>query len=194
MNRFTPFFAIAAVAASLGAAAEIEGDTYTIDGRHTFPQYEVVHFGTSLQRGRFDKTEGKLVYDSSAHKGSVELSIDTASVNSGVAKLDEHLRGPDFFNVEKFPRMTFKSDDWTFQGDVLKQVNGQITILGVTRPVTFDVGFFHCGINPLVLHTVCGADLSAHIKRSEFGMKTYIPAISDDVLLRVNVEAIADRK
>ncbi len=193
MNRITTLFAIAATAASFSAAA-VDGDPFTIDGRHTFPQYEVTHFGTSLQRGRFDKTEGKLVYDASAHKGSVEISIDTASVNSGVAKLDDHLRSAEFFNAEKFPKMTFKGEDWVFQGDVLKQVNGQITILGVTKPVTFDVLFFHCGVNPMLLHTVCGADLSTHIKRSDFGMKAYIPAISDDVLLRVNVEAIADKK
>ena len=81
MKRIATLSGLAALAASLGAAA-IEGDTYTIDPNHTFPQYEVVHFGTSLQRGRFDKTEGKIVYDSAAHKGSVEVTIDTASVNA----------------------------------------------------------------------------------------------------------------
>jgi len=194
MKRITVLSAVAAFAASFGAAAAIDGDTYTIDGRHTFPQYEVVHFGTSLQRGRFDKTEGTLVYDAPAHKGSVEIAIDTASVNTGVAKLDENLRGPDFFNAGKFPKMTFKSDDWVFEGDTLKKVNGNLTILGVTRPVSFDVGLFHCGVNPMMLRTVCGADLSTHIKRSDFGMKYGIGPVSDDVLLRVNVEAIADKK
>jgi polyisoprenoid-binding protein YceI len=196
MNRIAKLSAVAAVAASFSAsAAAIEGDTFTIDGRHTFPQYEVVHFGTSLQRGRFDKTEGKMVYDASEHKGSVEISIDTASVNTGVDKLDEHLRGPEFFNVAKFPKMTFKSDDWVFQGDTLKKVTGDLTILGVTQRVSFDVGFFHCGVNPMLMHTVCGADLSTHIKRSEFGMTKYVGGpVSDDVLLRVNVEAVADKK
>jgi len=186
---------ILALGAPLGAAADDDNrDTYTIDGRHTFPQYEVTHFGTSKQRGRFDKTEGKLVFDASAHKGSVEVTIDTASVSSGLAKLDEHLRSDEFFNVAKYPKMTFKSTDFVFEGDTPKKVNGELTLLGVAKPVTFDVDFFHCGVNPMLLRTVCGADLIAHIKRSEFGMKYLVGPVSDDVLLRVNVEAINDRK
>jgi len=182
----------AAVAASFGVRADM--DSYTIDARHTFPQYEVTHFGTSKQRGRFDKTDGKLMFDSAEHRGSVEVNIDTASVSSGLAKLDEHLRGEDFFNVAKFPKMTFKSSDFVFEGDTLKKANGELTLLGVTKPVTFDVQFFHCGVNLLIMHTVCGADMLAHIKRSEFGMTYGTSAVSDDVLLRVNVEAIADKK
>ena len=193
MKRIATLSAIAAITASFSAAA-IDGDTYTIDPNHTFPQYEVLHFGTSLQRGRFDKTEGKIVYDSAAHKGSVEVTIDTASVNTGMGKLDQHLRGEEFLNVAKFPKMTFKADNWVFEGDAPKKVNGEITIVGVTKPVSFDVGLFHCGVNPMLLRTVCGADLSAHIKRSDFGIKYGLPAVADDVLLRVNVEAIADKK
>ena len=194
MTRTLILSALLAVGASQAALADDDRDTYTIDGRHTFPQYEVTHFGTSKQRGRFDKTEGRLVFDAQAHKGSVEVSIDTASVSSGLAKLDEHLRGPEFFNAEKFPKMTFKSGDFVFEGDALRKVNGELTLLGVTRPVAFDVDFFHCGVNPMLLRTVCGADLTTHIKRSDFGMKYLVGPVSDDVLLRVNVEAIADRK
>ncbi|HEY2630246.1 MAG TPA: YceI family protein [Usitatibacter sp.] len=194
MKRIAILPAILALAASLAAFADDDRDTYKIDPNHTFPQYEVVHFGTSLQRGRFDKTSGKLVYDSFAHKGSVEVTIETGSVNSGVAKLDEHLKGEEFLNVAKFPTMTFKSSDFVFEGDKLKKVNGELTLLGVTKPVTFDAAFFHCGINPMLLRTVCGADLVAHIKRNDFGMKAFLGPVSDDVLLRVNVEAIADKK
>jgi polyisoprenoid-binding protein YceI len=194
MKRIAIPFTILALGASVAAFADDDRDTYTIDSRHTFPQYEVIHFGTSLQRGRFDKTEGKLTFDASDKKGSVEVSIDTASVNTGVAKLDDHLKGADFFNVEKFPKMTFKSSDFVFDGATLKKVNGDLTLLGVTKPVSFDVGFFHCGVNPMMMRTVCGADLSTHIKRSDFGMKYIVGPVSDDVLLRVNVEAINDRK
>jgi len=181
-------------AASQGVLADDDKDTYTIDARHTFPQYEVTHFGTSKQRGRFDKTEGKLTFDAQAHKGSVEVTIQTASVSSGLDKLDEHLKGADFFNVAQFPKMTFKSDNFVFEGDTPKKVNGELTLLGVTRPVSFDVDFFHCGVNPMLLRTVCGADLRATIKRSDFGMKALVGPVSDDVLLRVNVEAINDKK
>ena len=194
MNRTVILSGLLAIAASQAALADDDRDTYTIDARHTFPQYEVTHFGTSKQRGRFDKTEGKLVFDAQAHKGSVEVSIDTASVSSGLAKLDEHLRSEEFFNAAKFPKMTFKSTEFVFEGDTPRKVTGDFTLLGVTRPVTFDVDFFHCGVNPMLLRTVCGADLSTHIKRSEFGMKYLLGPVSDDVLLRVNVEAINDRK
>ncbi|HLX22210.1 MAG TPA: YceI family protein [Usitatibacter sp.] len=183
-----------AMGASFAALADDDRDTFTIDSRHTFPQYEVTHFGTSKQRGRFDKTEGKLVFDETAHKGSVEVTIDTASVSSGLAKLDEHLKGPDFFNVQQFPKMTFKSTEFVFDGNMPKKVNGNLTLLGVSRPVTLNVDFFHCGVNPMLLRTVCGADLSTHINRSEFGMKSLVGPVSDDVLLRINVEAINDKK
>ncbi len=194
MKRITLLPLAFAMGASLAALADDDRDTYTIDSRHTFPQYEVTHFGTSKQRGRFDKTEGKLVFDGSERKGSVEVTIDTGSVSSGLAKLDEHLKGADFFNVEKFPKMTFKSTEFVFDGNTPKKVNGNLTLLGVTRPVTLDVDFFHCGVNPMLLHTVCGADLTTHIKRSEFGMTSLVGPVSDDVLLRINVEAINDRK
>jgi polyisoprenoid-binding protein YceI len=193
MNRIATLSVFVTLAASMGAFAD-DGDPYTIDPRHTFPQYEVVHMGNSLQRGRFDKTEGKLVYDSTAHKGSVEIAIDTASVSSGVPKLDEHLRGEDWLNAAAFPKMTFKSSDFVFDGDKLKQVNGELTLRGVTRPVTLDADFFHCAVNLLIMRTVCGADFTARIKRSDFGLKSILNLVSDEVLLRVNVEAIADKK
>lgn len=181
------------LAAGFALAAHADPATYNIDPNHTFPQYELNHMGFSLQRGRFDKTQGTIVLDLDAHKGSVDVTIDTASVNSGVPKLDEHLKGEDFFDVKKFPQMTFKSNDLVFEGDVLKQAKGDLTIKGVTRPVTFDLDFFKCGNSLIALRKVCGADLSAHIKRSEFNMGYGVPMVGNDVLLRVNVEAIGPR-
>ena len=168
-------------------------DTYNVDPQHTFPMYEVVHFGYSIQRGRFEKTSGTLVLDLDAKKGEGEITIETASVSSGVPKLDQHLRGEDFFNSAKFPKMTFKADQLTFDGDRLRKVEGELTLLGVTRPVSFDVAFFHCAVNPFFGRPVCGADLVGKIRRSEFGMKYGIPMVSDEVTLRVNVEAMRDR-
>ncbi|HST02696.1 MAG TPA: YceI family protein, partial [Usitatibacter sp.] len=181
------------LAASIALAASAEPLTYNIDPRHTFPQYEIGHMGFSLQRGRFDKTQGTIVLDLEAHRGAVEVTIDTGSVDSGEPKLDQNLKGADFFDAAQFPQMTFKSSDLAFEGDVLKRVNGQLTIKGVTKPVTFDVGFFKCGNSVMALRKVCGADLSARIKRSDFGVSYGLPMVADDVLLRVNVEAIGPR-
>ena len=181
------------LAASIALAASAEPLTYNIDPRHTFPQYEIGHMGFSLQRGRFDKTQGTIVLDLDTHKGTVEVTIDAASVDSGEPKLDEHLKGADFFDVKDFPQMTFRSSDLAFEGEALKKVNGQLTIKGVTKPVTFDVGYFKCGNSLVALRKVCGADLSARIKRSDFGVSYGIPMVADDVLLRVNVEAIGPR-
>ena len=183
--------AFAAALTALPAAAELE--TYTVDPRHTFPTYEVGHYGYSLQRGRFNKTSGKITLDPEAKKGSAEIVIDTASVSSGLAALEERLRGEDFFNSAKFPQMTFKSNNLAFEGDRVRQANGELTISGVTRPVTFDVTFFNCAINAANKRKTCGADMTATIKRSEFGMKYGLPGLTDDVLLRVNVEAIKDQ-
>lgn len=181
------------LAASIAVAASAEPLTYNIDPRHTFPQYEIGHMGFSLQRGRFDKTQGTIVLDLDAHKGSVEAATDTSSVDSGEPKLDEHLKGADFFDAKNFPQMTFKASDLAFEGEALKKVSGQLTIKGVTKPVTFDVGYFKCGNSLVALRKVCGADLSARIHRSDFGMGYGVPMVADEVLLRVNVEAIGPR-
>ena len=176
--------------AALPALAEVE--TYTIDSRHTFPTYEINHLTFSLQRGRFDKTQGKIRLDTAAGTGSVDVSIDTASVSSGVPKLDEHLRGSDFFDSANFPQMTFKSTDLVFDGERVRQARGTLTLLGVSKPVTFEITQFKCGSYPMTLRKACGADMTATIRRSDFGMKYGLPGVGDEVLLRVNVEAQKD--
>jgi polyisoprenoid-binding protein YceI len=183
--------AIAALLAAIPAAAETE--TFTVDPRHTFPTYEVGHSGYSFQRGRFNKTSGRITLDTAAKTGSAEITIDTASVSTGVEKLEEHLRSEDFFNAAKNPTLTFKSTSFTFDGDKPRKSSGELTMAGVTRPVTFEVTYFNCGIHPMTKRKICGADMSATVKRSDFGMKYGLPALSDDVLLRVNVEAIKDQ-
>ena len=188
MKRIT--LAATLAAAALPALAEVE--TYNIDPQHTFPAYEVGHFGYSFQRGRFNKTQGKITLDTAAKSGSAEVTIDTASVSSGVAKLDEHLRTPDFFNAERYPQIVFKSTDLTFDGDRVKQARGTLSINGITRPVTLEVTHFKCGVNPMLMRKVCGADMTTTIKRSDFEMKYGIPMLADEVVLRINVEAIKD--
>ena len=182
--------AIAAALAALPALAEVE--TYNIDPSHTFPAYEIGHFGYSFQRGRFNKTQGKITIDTAARTGSAEVTIDAASVSSGVEKLDENLRTPDFFNAERYPKIVFKSMDFTFDGDRVKQARGMLSMNGITKPVTLEVTHFKCAVNPMLMRKVCGADMSATIKRSDFEMKYGLPMLADDVVLRINVEAIKD--
>jgi polyisoprenoid-binding protein YceI len=190
MQRIVLPAAFAAMLTALPAAAEPE--SFTIDPNHTFPAYEVGHLGYSFQRGRFNKTAGKITLDAAAKKGSADITIDTASVSTGVGKLEEHLRSEDFFNSAKYPQMTFKSSRFDFEGDKVKAAAGDLTIAGVTQPVAFKVDHFFCGPHPMTKKKICGADLNTTIKRSDFGMKYGIPALADDVLLRINVEAIKD--
>ena len=190
MNRIAFTAAFAALLTALPAAAEPE--SYTVDPNHTFPAFEIGHFGYSFQRGRFNKTSGKITLDTTAKKGSVEIAIDTASVSTGHEKLEQHLRSDEFFNVAAFPQMTFRSNDFAFDGDKVAAARGELTLLGVTRPVTLKVGYFNCAMHPMMKKKVCGADLTATVKRSDFGMTKFLPALADDVLLRVNIEAIKD--
>lgn len=182
---------IAALGAALGAPA-LAADSYTIDPRHTFPSYEISHFGWSTQRGRFEKVSGKVTLDRAARHGTVEVSIDVASVSTGVDKLDEHLRSEDFFNAAQHPVMIFKSRRVNFAGDKPASVDGDFTLLGVTRPLTLTINSFHCAPNPFAKKEACGADAVATIKRSEFGMTAYLPGLGDEVKLVINVEALKD--
>lgn len=167
-------------------------ETYTIDPQHTFPSFEINHFGYSLQRGRFDKTTGTITVDPAARKGSVNVVIDAGSVNTGVPKLEEHLRAEDFFNVAKHPTITFRSTGMTFEGDKVKSVAGDLTMVGVTRPVTLAGEMFQCAPNPMIKKKACGGEFVARVKRSDWGMKYALPGLADDVVLRINVEAIKD--
>lgn len=191
MERPVKTFLCAAVAALATLSAAAQTETYTIDSSHTFPMYEINHFGFSVQRGRFNRTTGKIQLDLAAHRGSAEVAIDTRSVSTGVEKLDEHLQTEDFFDSAKYPQMTFRSDQLAFDGDNLVSATGDLTIHGVTRPVTFKVNWFHCGMHAIAKKKACGVDLEARIKRSDFGIKFGLPGLGDDVLLRVSTEAIA---
>ena len=182
----------AALAAAVATAPAVAAETYSLDVRHTFPSFEVMHLGYSLQRGRFNKTSGKVTIDPAAKKGTADIAIDAASVDTGLDKLEEHLRGEDFFNVAKHPTITFKGDKFAFEGDKVKSVAGYLTILGVTKPVTLAANYFNCALHPMAKKKACGGEFVATIKRSEFGMKYAVPAVADDVTLRIQVEAFKD--
>jgi polyisoprenoid-binding protein YceI len=189
MNRLA---LAAALAAALATSPAFAAESYSLDVRHTFPSFEVNHLGFSIQRGRFNKTAGKITLDTAAKKGTADITIDAASVDTGLDKLEEHMRGEDFFNVAKYPTITFKSDKFTFEGDKVKAVSGNLTMLGVTKPVTLTAAYFNCADHPMAKKKACGGDFVTTVKRSEFGMKYALPAVADDVTLRIQVEAFKD--
>lgn len=181
-------FATLALASSFAVTA-VAADNYTIDPNHTFPVFEVNHLGYSTQHGRFNKTSGKITLDMAAKKGSVDLTIETTSLDMGFPMWDEHLSAEGFFNTAKFPTMTFKSNKLVFKDGKVVAAEGDFTMLGVTKPLTVTVNNFVCGENPMNKKAMCGANIGGTIKRSEFGMTKYVPAISDDIKIHVPVEA-----
>lgn len=180
-----------AIAALLGAIAcnAAAADTYELDPTHTFPYFELEHLGLSKFTGRFDKTSGTATLDLAKKTGSVEVKIEVDSISTGVDKLDEHLQKDDFFDAKKFPTITFKSTAFKFDGDKLDEVKGELTIHGVTKPVTLEVEHFACKEHPMKKVPACGINLEGTIKRSEFGISTYVPMVGDEVKLRIEAEA-----
>jgi polyisoprenoid-binding protein YceI len=190
MHRFAPLLLAGALAAALATGAQ--ADTYKIDPSHTLPMFEVNHLGFSLQRGRFDKASGKITLDMAAQKGSVDVSIDTDSVDTGWPKRDKHLKSPDFFDVEHYPTMTYTSGKLEFRQGVPVAAEGTLTLRGVSKPVRLEITRFRCGLNPMVKKQECGAEVSAEIKRSDFGMTAYLPAVGDEIHIMIPVEALED--
>lgn len=181
-------FATLALAGSFAVTA-VAADTYTIDPNHTFPVFEVNHLGYSVQHGRFNKTSGNITLDMAAKKGSVDLTIETTSLDMGFPLWDEHMSADGFFNTAKFPTMTFKSNKLVFKDGKVVAAEGDFTMLGVTKPLTVIVNGFVCGDHPMNKKAMCGANIGGTIKRSDFGMTKYVPAISDEVKIHVPVEA-----
>jgi polyisoprenoid-binding protein YceI len=181
----------AAAAAAFAGTAPAHAATYAIDPTHTFVTFEVVHFGTSTTRGRFDRKSGSVEFDRAARTGKVDITIDMASINTGVGPFNEHLRSKDFFETAAHPTAHFVADRMTFQGDKVSEVAGTLTMLGKTVPVTLKASNFNCYDNPLLKREVCGGDFAATIKRSQWGMNWGLEmGIPDDVRLVVQVEAI----
>jgi polyisoprenoid-binding protein YceI len=167
-------------------------DSYTIDPTHTWPMFEINHLGYSTQRGRFNKSSGKITLDMANKTGSVDITIETDSLDMGFAKWDEHMKGFEFFNVAQYPTIHFTSDKLVFDGDKVVAAEGKFTLLGTTRPLTLKVDNFHCAPFPLTRKMHCGADISATISRTQFGMAQFVPMVSDEVKLISPVEANKD--
>jgi polyisoprenoid-binding protein YceI len=184
--------ALVVALASLSAAAFAAPETFNLDPTHTFPRFEYSHFGYSNQQHRFDKTSGKIVLDRAAKTGSVDVTIDAKSVNTGFALFNGHIQGEDYFSTEKFPTITFKSTAVKFDGDKPVAVEGNLTIKGVTKPVTLTVTSFHSMPHPMLKKDAIGANAVTKIKRSEFNMGKNVPYVGDEITLTIAVEAIKE--
>jgi polyisoprenoid-binding protein YceI len=183
---------LVAACAAVASAAHAAPASYTLDPDHTIPRFEIMHNGFSNHIGMFMKSSGKATLDPVAGTGSVVVAIETASFLSGHAFMEKVVKGPDFFDVERFPAMTFRSSRFEFRDGKPSFVEGDLTILGATRPVKLVFTHFACGQHPRSKKDQCGGNLVTTIKRSDFGMKAFIPAIGDDVRLLIQVEAFKD--
>lgn len=165
-------------------------ETFVLDANHTKPRFEYNHFGYSNQESRFDNVSGTVTIDRAAKTGSVDVSIDAKSVSTGSSVFNGHIQGEDFFNTEKYPTISYKSDKLKFDGDKLVAVEGNLTIKGITKPVTLALSSFMCMPHPMAKKEACGANATAHIKRSDFNMGKHVPYVSDDVTLTIPVESL----
>ena len=188
MNRLALFTAIATLSTSAIAAPE----TYIIDNKHTFPSFSYSHFGYSIQTSRFNKTTGKVVLDEAAKTGSVDVTIDMKSVDTGSALFDEHIQAADFLDTANHPTATFKSTSVRFEGDKPASVDGDLTIKGVTRPVTLKITSFHRMPHPMLKKDAIGANATATIRRTEFNAGKYAPSVGDEVIISIAIEAIEE--
>ena len=176
------------VAATL---ANAQPATYAIDPTHTFVTYEIGHFATSTNRGRFDKKEGTVQLDKAARTGKVEITFEIASVNTGVGPMNTHLQSDDFFSAAKFPTAKFVSDQFKFSGDKVTEVMGQLTMKGKTAPATLKANNFNCYDSPILKREVCGGDFEAVIDRTQWGIDYGLAyGFSKNVKLVIQVEAV----
>lgn len=182
----------AAFAAFFAGSALAAPQTYVVDSNHTFPRFSYNHMGLSKQILRFDKTSGKVVLDKDAKEAVVDVTIDMKSINTGFALFDQHIQGEDFLDTEKFPTATFKSTKVVFDGDKPVSIEGDLTIKGVTKPVTLTVTSFFNGPHPMLKKDAIGANATAVISRTAFNAGKYAPGVSDEVTLDIALEAVVE--
>ena len=175
----------------LSAAAHAESATYALDPTHTFASFEIGHFGTSTNKGRFDKKEGTVQLDRAAKTGKLEVTIDTTSINSGTPAFDKHLQSADLFDAAKYPTIKFVSDKFVFNGDKVAEIVGNLTLLGVTKPVTLDVTFDgETASHPFSKVPALGFSATGTFKRSDFGLDYLSGMVGDDVSVQIEGDFI----
>lgn len=194
MRRISYFVLPALAAATMFAVpAQAEPQRFVLDKPHTQVMFSVSHMGFSNSYGKFLDYEGVVNLDTAApEKSNVDVTIKTASLDMGDQTWDEHMKAKDMFNVEQFPTMTFKSTKVEKTGDKTANVTGDLTLLGVTKPVTLAVTQNGMGKHPMKNIDATGFSATAKIKRSDFGMTKGIPMVGDDVNIIIEVEAYGE--
>ena len=175
------------------ASAAVEH--YTIDPNHTYPSFQAPHMaGISFWRGKFARSRGTVTLDRAARTGSLDITIDTTSIDFGHEKMNNHAKSADMFDVEKFPTATYQSSSIDFEGDTPVGVHGSLTLHGVTKPVFLKIESFKCIMHPVFKREVCGADASAEIDRTDFGISFGVPQSipTGRITLQIQVEALKD--
>jgi polyisoprenoid-binding protein YceI len=160
--------AVLGLTAGVALAAPV---TYQVDPAHTYPSFEADHFGgLSTWRGKFDSSSGTIVLDKDAGTGTVDITVDTSSINFGHAKLNEHVKSAEMLDVQKFPTATYKGTFSNFKNGTPTEVHGELTLHGVTKPLTLTINRLTCKMTPLGPKERCGADASATFSRADFGV------------------------
>jgi polyisoprenoid-binding protein YceI len=188
MKRLALLTALVAFTASVQAAPE----TYVIDNSQTVANFSFSYLGMANKTHKFDKTSGKVVFDREAGTGSAEVTIDAASVNTGIALFNSQMQSADFFDAANYPVITFKSSNMTLDGEQMN-LTGDLTIKGVTKPVTLAVTRFKCSVTAGLRRDTCLANATVTIKRSEFNMGKYAFLASNDVTLSLTIGAVSDQ-
>jgi polyisoprenoid-binding protein YceI len=191
MNRLLLSAALLSLAATAGSALAAPA-TYTIDPMHTYPSFEADHMGMSMWRGKFTKSSGKIVLDKEAGQGTLDVTVDAASIDFGLEMMNKEARGTEFFDVKKYPKASFKGKLDGFANGAPTRAVGELTLHGVTRPLTLTLNSFKCMPHPMFKRDWCGADAQATLNREDFGMpmgKEW--GFKMDVGLRIQVEAVA---
>lgn len=175
-------------------ALAIAAERYELDPTHTYPNFTVDHLGFSVMHGRFNETSGHFVLDRKGGKSEVFVVVQTDSIDTGMDKRDDHLRNADFFDTSKHPTMIYKSSQVRFTSETSAVVDGELTLLGKTRPLTLKADNMRCGRHPFKQVYVCGFDVTGSLKRSDFGMDYGLGAIGDEIALRIEVEGVREEK
>jgi polyisoprenoid-binding protein YceI len=175
---------------ALATAAFAAPTTYTSDANHTFVRFSYGHLGFTTQEQRFNKVNATVTYDPAANKAAVDVLIDTKSVDTGSDLFNEHIQGPDYLDTAQFGTATFKSTSVKFDGDKPVSIEGNLTVKGVTKPVSLTITSFKHAPN-MQKKDAIGADAIGKIKRSDFNMSKAVPLVSDEVNLEIVIEAAA---
>ena len=188
-HLITSVLALVALWCLKPGAALAESVAYTVDPKHTYASFEVDHFGLSVIRGRFNRTSGTIVLDVADGTGSIDIVIDATSIDTGLEKRDEHLQRKEFFDTRAYPTVKFVANSLTFDGDRLVKADGDLTMLGQSHPVSLNITHFACREHPIHHVPACGANAQTRIRRSDWGMTTYVPKIADEITILIGIEA-----